>query len=666
MVLLGSVLLFAACGGGAASTGSESDETSAADPIVVATYGDTTLTLSEFERAYADENQNTNPTADSLKAYQDFLEQYVNFRLKLRTAREAGMDTLPSIQREVTNYRDKMAQPMLMQSEVYGPLVRTLYERRQQEVDVSHIHVEVSPDAPPADTLAAYRKMQSIADSLNRGVPFGDLAYRNSDDPTAQRKGTRGYRGRLGYVKAGQLVEPFEERMYTLPPDSTSGIFRTKYGYHLLKVHDRRPAKPPIRLAHIMLRRTPDSARAYQTLDSLRTAVVEKKASFDTLATQFSEHRQSARKGGDLGIVENRESLPPSFQQALPRLDSVGAVSNVLETKFGYHLLQLTERKDPPSFEEAYDDLKETISNRPRVDRKKETFAREVRTEEGTTVDTSRILQAAGVSSVDSLSRSLLSVVRQDSTAHVPVATLGDSTYTLAQLAQHVMQADGGAQLSIGEVTEEFLNEKAFQYAAARLEERDASFAAQMKEYREGLLVFQFMQDSIWNVAAEDTAALRQTYQDNRDRYQYPERVRALSFRAPADSLLAPYHQAYTDTSALPPLTKRASADSLVTLDTVTVTNQSAEVYKQILSVEDGAAIGPLGDGGESLYLVRDTLLPARTKPFEKARSSVLQDYRRQYQEEVIDRLRRRYDVTTHPDRLREAFSETAADASSS
>lgn len=660
ILMLSLALGVAACSGGLSSSGGGSAPSPPPEDPIVASYDDTSLTRSAFEQAYVEENQRSNPAGDSLEAYENFLDQYVNFRLKVLAAREAGMDTLSNLQREVASYRQKMARPILMQSEVYGPITRTLHERRKQEVDVSHILIRMSPEAPPEDTLEAYQEIQAIEDSLAQGVPFPKLAFRNSDDPSARKKGNRGYRGRLGYVRAGELVPPFEDRMYSVPPDSVSDIFRTRFGYHIIKVHDRRPTKPPVRLSHIMLRRSRDAEQASDVLDSLRTEVLENRTPFDSLARKYSEDQQSAQKGGDLGVVDSRESLPPSFRDGLASIDSIGGVSEVVETKFGYHLIQLTDRQSLPSYKEAYDDLKELISDDPRVERRKVKFARQVRTEAGTAVDTSRLLGRSGVSSVDTLSRALLPILDQDSNAEAPVATLGDSTYTLAQLARHVMQTDGGAQQSIREATESFLNEKAFQYASARLEKRDSTFAAQMREYREGLLVFQFMQDSVWTVASQDTAALRKTYQERREEYRYPDRVRTLALRAPADSLLTPYEEAYADTKALSPLVQRAASDSLVTLDTVMVTKQSPEIYQQMLTENDGSAVGPTDDDGESLYLVRDTVVPARPKSFEEARSRVLQDYRREYEEQVLDRLRRRYNVKTYPDRLQKAFTDPA------
>jgi peptidyl-prolyl cis-trans isomerase SurA len=661
-----TLLIIVGCSGGGSTTAPDDPDGSTEPPeTVVATYDGSTLTLSEYEQAYRNANNVPDPATDSLTAYQEFLQQYVNFRLKVRAAREAGLDTLTSVQKEVHTYRQKMARPKVMRAEVYEPLARDLYERRQQEVDVSHILKRVAPDAAPQDTLAAYQEMQAIADSVEQGVPFAALAYRNSDDPSAQKKGQRGFRGRIGFLRAGQIVKPFEDRMYSVPPDSVSEIFRTQFGYHIIKVHGRRPAQPPIRLSHIMVRPDGNSARPRQLLDSLRTEIVQNNADFATLAKQYSEDRRSAPKGGDLGEVESTQSLPPSFRPAVTELDSIGAVSDVVRSRYGFHLIKLTDRDEPPSFDEAYESLKEELSGRPRVDRQKNRFARQVRNEAGTTVDTSRILGAVAASTVDTLSRVLLPASQPNEAASPTVATLGDSTFALAQVARHVMQADGGAQMSIADVIDDFLNEKALQYATARLEERDSSFAATMKEYREGLLVFQFMQDSVWTAAARDTAGLRRLYRQQRDRYRFPERVRTIVLRASADSLLQPYQTTSTDTSLLAPIVEQAQTDSLVAIDTVMVTEDASDLYRPVLSIGDGESTGPLTQDSNALLLLRDRRLPPRRKTFAEARSSVIRDYQERYEETVLSRLRRRYGVNTYPERLRQAFDDTTTTASS-
>jgi peptidyl-prolyl cis-trans isomerase SurA len=218
--------------------------------------------------------------------------------------------------------------------------------------------------------------------------------------------------------------------------------------------------------------------------------------------------------------------------------------------------------------------------------------------------------------------------------------------------------------MSIADVVDDFLTEKALQYATARFEERNSSFAATMKEYREGLLVFQFMQDSVWTAASRDTTGLRRLFRQQRDQYRFPERVRAILLRAAADSLLRPYQMTTADPSALPATVERARTDSLVTVDTVMVTEDAPEAYRPVLTMADGATTAPTMKDGDALLLMRDTRLPSRRKTFTEARSQVLRDYQEQYEDQVLARLRRRYNVKTYPERLQRAFDDGSAQAS--
>ncbi|MCS3858986.1 peptidylprolyl isomerase [Salinibacter ruber] len=661
MIRLGRTVgaFFLAVLGMACSSGPEATEVPSSAPppddAIVARYADTTLTLAELDSAFVDAAGGPQAAADSsLRAYRDFLDRYLHFRLKVRAARDAGLDTLPRIRREVHDYRQERARPQLLRTEVYAPLARTLYERRTQAVDVSHILIR---PASSSDTLAAYREAQAIADSVGRGVPFGDLALRNSDAPAARTEGRRGYRGRLGYLQAGDIVEPFEDRMYAVPPGGTSDIFRTKFGYHILKVHDRRPAAQPVELAHILRRPQGDSATSRRLLDSLRTEIRDGPLSFAAAAREYSQDRQSASKGGALGEVTPR-ALPPPLRKTVAALDSAGAVSGIVQTRFGYHLLKLIDRSERPSFDEAYSELKDRLVGQPRAEERTAAFARTLRAEVGAAADTARLLTIARAGSVDSLARPLLTHADTLSGAARPAATLGDSVYTVDQMARHLMQTDGGAQTTVAELMESFLNEKALQYAATRRAQTDPALRREVQEYRNGTLLFHYMQDSVWTAAARDTAGLRKTYRQNRTQYQFPERVRTLVLRTPADSVLRPYATRYERDSSITAVLDAAATDSLVSTDTVYVTDRSADVYRSARAAADGEAVGPLPHGEEWLFLIRDARLPPRPMRFEEARRRVVQDHQDRLERRVLRRLRERYDAEAFPERLRPPVSD--------
>jgi peptidyl-prolyl cis-trans isomerase SurA len=681
-------LVFTACTGSQSpATGSGAEERRSPDAVVLARYADSTITVGQFERRYRQTvgdpdtmtfaSDSAGIAADSVMAdsvdgrmasYRDFLNRYLDFRLKVLAAREAGFDTLTSLRAEASSYRRQIARPTLMRNEVLDPIIRQLYERRQEEVKARHLLIRVPEDATPEDTLAAYREIQTLADSARMGVRFGDLAERHSDDPSARQQGRRGYRGDLGYLTAGQVVEPFETTMYETPVDSISDVFRTRFGYHILTVEDRRPRPQPVRLSHILIRpdsaSTQDSTDARRLADSLRTALREG-AAFDSLARAYSDDSRSARRGGDLGTVQPSGSLPPPFQEAISNLE-VGEVSGVVETRFGYHLIKLTGREARAPLEEQYDQLKQQVSRLPRVEEKEAELAREIRARHGVRVDTTLLLAAAGAPSLDTLGRALLPPTQDPDSAAMTVAALGDSTYSLRRFSRHVAQTQGAPNQPLAQALESFLNERAIDLGAARLEERDPDFAAQMREYREGLLLFQYMQDSVWTAASQDTSFLRSVYRQNRDSYRFPERVRTLVFRAPADTLLAPYAAAYSQSAAegsassesagdasLADLVARAAQDSLVRVDTAFVTDRSPQAYQPMLTVSDGTASGPTEADGEWMYLIRDRTLPARPKSFDEARSAVVRDAQDAYEEQTLQDLRRRYDAELYPERLR-------------
>ena len=670
LLALGLLPPLAGCSGPSASPAPAAADASAAGeagaPVVLARYADETITLDAFERRYVASAGVTRAeaAADSLPAYEDFLTRYLHFRLKIHAARAAGMHERPGIRQEVAAYRAQMARPTLLEDEVVRPIARLIHERKKEQVDVSHILIKVETTAPPADTLAAYERIAALRDSLAAGADFGALAQAASEDPSAQRVGKLGYRGRLGFLTGGQTVKAFEDAMYETPTDSVSGIVRSQYGYHLVKVHGRRAAEQPVRLAHILVR--PDSATAAdtlaarQTIDSLQTLLAGG-ADFADLARRFSAEPRSARRGGDLGFMRSTARLDPAFREAAFALDAVGDMSDVVTTRFGFHLIKLLERQEPETFAEAYDDLKSLATRLPRTDRAEAALAQQIRTREGVTVDTAAVLAVEEGLTTDSLARRLIVPGHQAQRTSAPFATLGDSSYTVQQLARFVIDTQGLAQEPLPAAIDAFLDEQALDYEAASLEARDPAFRALIDEYREGLLLFEFMQDSVWAVAERDTAALRALYEAEPAAYRFPERARVAVLASPTDSVM----QALADTlrAGMPADAVVAEAHDLppVTVDTVVVTREAEPRYQAVWDVPDGAAAPLVREGRQTTLPVRLATLPARPKTFAEARSALVRDYQERYEQVVEARLRRRYDAETFPDRLARAFADAEA-----
>lgn len=585
---------------------------------------------------------------------EQFLERYVDFRLKVTAAKDADLDTLSSIQQEMANYRQQIARPALMKADVLDPIIQEIYRRQAEEVDVSHILIRVEDDASPEDTLAAYRKMESVVDTLEQGAPFADVARERSEDPSASRDSGPGAGGRLGAMTAGQLVEPFEDVMYQTEPGERSEIFRTQYGYHVLNVHERRPRPNPIRIAHILIRpgAPGDTLSARANADSIRSLALRGTVSFDSLARSESDDTRSASRGGELGTLRPGQNVPPAFRDAAFGIDTEGGISDVVRTRFGFHIVKLLEREDRPSLEEVYESIEERVRQMPRMKRRMSVVADEILAQRDVSVDTLAILAAAypdaGRSALDSLARPLARLTRDTDTDAV-VATVGSTQRTREDLAAFLQANQKSRQRPIRDALTDFLHDTALDVAAQDLEQSDPSFGRKMREYRDGLLLFEFMQREVWTPAAQDSAALRSFFEGNRDDYRFPERIRTLRMVAPHDSLLAPY----ADVSASEAAT-RAENDSLVSATTLYVSEDTGAPADRVMQVSNGKSVGPVsvpGEAGRALFIRAETEAP-RPMTFEEARSRVIRDYQDRYEEEVLSDLRSRYVIETYPPNL--------------
>src|ERR1700733_7869094 len=214
------------------------------DNPVIFTIGDESVTKQEFSDVYT--KNNINGQADfSRKSIEDYLDLYINFRLKVKEAYALHLDTMKSLNDELDGYRNQLAQTYLVDKDAENQLVTEAYNRMKKEIHVEHIMVKCDQNAPPADTLEAYKKAMDIRKQLVAGKDFNDLAKQVSDDPSSKDNG-----GDLGYITALQTVYPFETTAYNTVVGQVSQPVRTRFGYHIIKVLDVRDARGQVQVEH--------------------------------------------------------------------------------------------------------------------------------------------------------------------------------------------------------------------------------------------------------------------------------------------------------------------------------------------------------------------------------------------------------------------------------
>jgi peptidyl-prolyl cis-trans isomerase SurA len=499
------------------------------DPIV-ASVGTQTIPLSEFERQYLKTiGTREAGAATSLDDRQKFLDLLVKYRLKLAEAYRSGLDKKPEIISEMEGYKGNLAATYLTDREVVTPGIKTLYDRRQEEIRSSHILLTLGPDASPTDTALAYAKAMDLIGQIKKGRSFEDVAVQASQDPSAKQN-----KGDLYYVTAGQLVSPFEDAIYAMKPgEITEKPVRTRFGYHIIKVVDRRPAPNEIRAGHIMIRfssqsPTPDDtakayARASAILDSLKQGI-----DFNQLAIRNSEDQGSASKGGDLGFFGRRRWVQP-FDEVAFTLQP-GQVSGIVRTPWGYHIIKCFETRPKKSFDEARAEL-QTAYQQSRFSEDNTRYLAQLRSMMRVTKNDT--LLASIIAVFDSTKsvrdttwdRQVPSSMRKQTLVTVnggPVSV--DSIFTLIATRPETQNTALTKKEFPGAV-EKIADQLAFSARANQLAKERPEFGDLMSEYKEGVLLYQTEQDHIWNKIAMNDSLMLPYFESHRESFTFPDRV---------------------------------------------------------------------------------------------------------------------------------------------
>ena len=531
--MLASMLLLSACQLLAPTTRSSA-------PPPVATYAGGAVHYDELRTAW-ERQQVEDAPEDTTQALLTFLDQYLNYRLKVQDARQAGYARQPDVRAEIATYTRERARPAFLEAHVTQPVLDTLLQRRLQEVRSRHILVRMDPEAPPADTLQAYRRIHALRDSVMQGANFAALARTASDDPSATQQGQRGFEGDLGYLSAGQLVGPYEDAMYRHPVDAPPTVVRSPFGYHLVDVRDRKPRLPRTRIAHLHIRPEDDTpearAAARATIDSLAAALPPDSSAFADAAMAHSDDARTAERGGELGWLTIDQYVPAAFRNAVRPLDTNGAISEVVALDYGFYLIQRRDAEPLPSVSEAEATFRERLDQLPRTESRREALYATLRDTLAVTVDSSAVTQALGI---NDWSRPVAGTPRE--APATPLGTVGSDTLRAPDFETYLQRHRDLRGQPLDTALYEWIDQRRLDYAAVAWARQRGTLRDELDAFTEGLLVFELMQDSVWtdtarpapngNAAMADapTSAREAAYvQRLRSRYDaalFPQRLR--------------------------------------------------------------------------------------------------------------------------------------------
>ena len=509
---------------------------------IVATVGQEPISLQEYERLYLKGSANRDSAVvSSMQERERFLDLMVNYKLKLADARRMKLDQKPEIINEIQQYKGGLAASFITERELSGPGLRRLYQRRSEEIRASHVLLMLSANASPEDSAKTYTKAYEILQAARSGGDFRALALEHSQDPSVKQND-----GDLYYFTAGQMVGAFEDAAFSLKTgEIVSTPVRTQYGLHILKVTDRKPAPGEIRASHIMIRFTTpnpspeDTAAAYAKLKAVEDTL-KRGGDFAALAQRNSEDPGSASRGGDLGFFTRRRWVQPFDEAAF--LLRPGQISGIIRTSYGYHLIKCTDAKPRKTFEESKQELQQiyqqqhfqneygTLLNRlgqqVGVRRNEDAFAELI-----AGADSTKTVRDSGATAQVS------SKVLQSELLHVgPFSLTTDSVLSLMKARQDYASTQFRTQpfkTSMDKLTEQLV----WTVVADSIERVYPEFASILKEYEEGVLLYQVEQDNVWNRVTPNDSALHAYFDAHRDKFVWPDRVNFSEMRLPTEAV---------------------------------------------------------------------------------------------------------------------------------
>lgn len=504
------------------------------------TLGDRNITAGEFVEVY--EKNNVKSEVIDKKSVDDYLDMYINFKLKVTEAENLKMDTLPKFVKEYEGYRKQLAKPYFSNDAATEQLVDEAYERMQLDVNASHILIKCDLHAVPADTLKAYNKALELRKRIMNGEDFGDVAVEASEDPSARdieaipgkQRAYKGNRGNLGYFSVFDMVYPFETGAYNTKEGEVSMPIRSDFGYHLIKLNSKTPACGQIRAAHIFLIVDENDPEKTDSIVGAKVANIYKEIdkdgkNWDVIVRKYSDDKGSAQHGGMLTPFKVSQ-IVPEFIAEIKKLNE-NEFSEPVKTSYGYHIIKLVSKSGVKSLDEERENIKKRVEKDMRAKVSEEVVLKRI-LKENKFKEYVKVKDAF-IATIDSTLKEGKYVVAEGVDQNQVLFKLEKKEFKIADFVEYIKNHESAQPfMSEGsyayQLYDEFVKDTAFAYEDAHLEAKYPEFKLLVQEYHDGILLFDLMDKEVWKKAEMDTAGIKAFYEANKGDYMWGQRVKTI------------------------------------------------------------------------------------------------------------------------------------------
>jgi peptidyl-prolyl cis-trans isomerase SurA len=619
-----------------------SNQTSFAQTLF--SYGPKTVSREEFIRNFS---KNNNPATNREAALKENLDLYIRYKLKVQAAYDMHYDSLPNQKEDLRGFRRQIESNYMDEKETFNKLVDEAFARQQKDLRLSHIIIPFDKNVKPADTAAAWAKINEAYKKLKAGEDFGKVAKQYSADPDVSTNN-----GDLGYITVFSLPYEMETVAYGTPAGKYSAPFKSSVGYHIFKNIGERKALGKMKAAQILLAYTPGASEAEKKAVEAKIrdlySQLQKGEAFENLARAHSSDYLSAQYGGvlpDFGVGK----YDAVFENAVYSLAKDGDYSQPFSTAFGWHIVKRMGQvpvNSNRSDAEAMRQLTEQVRTNSRAEISKDAFAQQIIKRTGykaAPLDKQKLFaltrtEISGVPTNDAMLN-----------ANTLLHTIGTQKVTVGnywQFAKDVRSTGAAGGDDAEKLLKDYVKATAMEYYRNHLEEYNTEFKNQLTEFKDGNLLFEAMEKNVWNKAGQDSAGLVKFHAASKAKYIWDKSATAIIFSVSdlktAQELSEKIKKDPTGwKNIMEDYTQTAQADSgRFELSNIPVADRT-NFQNNMCTLP----FTPGNDGSAVFAYIFKIFEPGGQRSFEEARGLVVNDYQVFLEDKWIAELRKKYPV---------------------
>ncbi len=612
---------------------------------------------SEFKRVYL---KNIDLVKDeSKKNIDEYLDLFINYKLKLQEAKALGLDKREAYIKELKGYKEQLSKGYLTDTQTSEALIKEAYERSQERIHASHILISLSPNATPKDTLAAYQKISEARNRILEGESFESVAKTYSEDPSVSKN-----EGKLGWFSVFRMVYPFENAAYSTGVGDLSRPFKTQFGYHILKVNNREKRLGEVTVAHIMVAIN-DVRSAEQAEERIKeiNQQLDQGAHFGSLAKQYSDDPSTALNGGKIRRFGQGALNSEKFEKVAFSLQNKGEISKPLKTKYGWHIIKLIEKHPGKTFEEEKENITRRVEKDSRSKLVTSSFIALLK-EKYSVAQNKEAIQYFKKNITNAFFTKEWEIPEDDQHLKKELFRIKNERFVYNDFAEFLKREQSKAKnftdisLFIDEAYKQFESTTLLRYYKTHLEEDNQDFAHIIKEYRDGLLLFDLMQSKIWNVSRTDSVGLKKFYDSQKNEYSQNEAYTVLKASSSKQEIITKVKGLLEKGKSVDQIKKEVNTgDVVLVIFSEEKMIKGEDKFPNDFVAKKGKIFTSEEENYITLIMVKE-ILPSRIKTFEEVKGDVINDFQTHMERKWLGELKAKYTVVVNEKVLRKVKRE--------